>query len=127
MEGGVRQRVHDHSNAPPNLVLWVQSVTRSMVDSEGWFYAGRLGSELKIGITKRCPFCRMNHQSLTPLGLAFSDDCKKHEAAMKRALGKPSHGAEFFSDCDERFSWLVSRGYINTLWSIASTLALRDG
>lgn len=120
-------RMHDHDNAPPNLVIWVQCVTQLMTGREGWFYAGRLGSELKIGATKGCPFCRMNHQALTPLGIAFSDDCRRHEAAMKRALGTPSHGAEFFSDWEERFGWLVRRGYINTLWSIASRLALKHG
>lgn len=122
-----RFRMHDHDNAPPNLVIWAQGVTRGFTGREGWFYAGRLGSELKIGITKGCPFCRMDHQSLDPLGLAFSDDCRRHEAEMKRALGTPSHGAEFFSDWEKRFEWLVRRGYINTLWSIASRLALLHG
>lgn len=118
---------HDHDNAPPNLVIWAQGVTETLCGREGWFYAGSLGSVLKIGITKGCPFCRMDRQSLDPLGLAWSDDCKRHESHMKRALGEPAHGAEFFSDCDDRFAWMVSRGYINELWTIASRLALKCG
>jgi hypothetical protein len=120
-----RLLIHDHDNAPPNLVIWAQGVTLSMSGSEGWFYAGRLGSELKIGITKGCPFCRMDHQCLEPLGLAFSEDCKRHEADMKRALGEPSHGAEFFPDYGSRFAWMVEHGFINELWAIAERLALR--
>jgi hypothetical protein len=122
-----RLRIHDHDNAPPNLVIWAQGVTQIMTGRQGWFYAGRLGSEIKIGITKGCPFCRMDHQSLHPLGLAFSEDCAMHEAGMKRALGKPSHGAEFFPDCDERFAWMVEKGFINDLWTIAETLARQYG
>lgn len=122
-----RLRLHDHYNAPPNVTAWTHVVTQSMTGREGWFYAGRLGTELKIGITKGCPFCRMNHQSLYPLGLAFSDDCKRHEKNMKRVLGKPSHGAEFFSECDDRFEWMVSKGFINTIWTIAERLALQYG
>lgn len=118
---------HDHDNVPPNLVIWAQGVTETLSGREGWFYAGRIGSCLKIGITKGCPFCRMDHQSLEPLGLAWSDDCKRHESDMKRALGTPAHGAEFFSDYADRFAWMVDRGYINELWTIASRLALKCG
>lgn len=118
---------HDHYNAPTNLVIWVQGVTEMQSGREGWFYAGRIGSLLKIGITKGCPFCRMDQQRLDPLGLAWSDDCERHESNMKRALGKPERGKEFFSECDSRFAWMALHGYINDLSAIASRLALKHG
>jgi hypothetical protein len=110
-----RIKFHSHDCVSDVFVAWALGVTDKMQGTEGWFYAGRLGSELKIGITKGCPFCRMDHQSLHPLGLAFSQNCKMHESSMKRALGTPSHGAEFFSDCDDRFTWMVHKRFINEL------------
>jgi hypothetical protein len=116
------RRYHGHDNAPDVVVSWAQGVTRKMTGKHGWFYAGRLGSELKIGITRDCPFCRMAQQRLRPLGLAYSLDCERHERNMKVALGVPSHGAEFFPDWKDRFRWLVRHRYINTLRTIQSRL-----
>jgi hypothetical protein len=123
VEGGVMSIIPDHGHdcVSDLFAAWVLGVTDKMTGGQGWFYAGKLGTELKIGITKGCPFCRMDHQRLHPLGIAFSEDCKSHETNMKRALGQPSYGAEFFPDCDERFTWMVCNGFINEL----SALELR--
>ncbi len=120
-------RMHDHYSAPSNLVDWCIDITAEMTGRQGWFYAGILGSELKIGVSKRCPFCRMDQQVLTYWGLAFSNDCYTHESNMKESLGEPSHGSEWFGDAAGRFEWLVERNYINTIGTLAVRLAIMYG
>jgi len=127
-KGGFRNGWHTHENAPDFVVAWAQGIARRMTGAYGFFYAGRIGSELKIGISQgRCPFCRINAQGLEPLGIAFYDDCRLHEANMKRLLGEPAHGAEFFDDWEPRFEWLVSKGFIERIDDIADRLAMRFG
>jgi hypothetical protein len=107
--------LHAHRNSVPRVVYQVQGALQWMVPPQGWFYAGRIGSELKIGISRGCAFCRMEQQYLEPLGLAYSDDCLKHESDMKRVLGQPSHGQEYFPDWEGRFAWLVKHRYIHDI------------
>lgn len=116
-------KFHEHVGVSATLCGLVLGTIREMSGTQGWFYAGKIGSELKIGITKGCPFCRMDQQYLHYLGIAFSEDCLTHESRMKKALGKPSHGKEYFSDWQGRFDWLRCNRYIRSIEDVTIDLA----
>ena len=118
---------HLHDNVSTAIVGLVLGALSEMSGRQGWFYAGRIGSELKIGVTQGCPFCRMDQQYLNYLGIAFSDDCYIHEARMKRALGEPSHGKEYFSDWENRFDWLCENRLVRSILEIETELARKFG
>ena len=122
-----RIKMHGHDSVDIALVAWALGGCDRITGGQGWFYAGRLGSVLKIGITQGCPFCRMNQQHIRPLGLKFCDNCRLYEKNIKLLLGKPLFGAEFFDEGKHRFRWMVSRGYIETLRSIENRIALATG
>ena len=120
-------KLHMHDNVSPASVGLVLGALTEMSGRQGWFYAGRIGSELKIGVTQGCPFCRMDQQYLSYLGIAFSDDCYAHESRMKRALGKPSHGNEYFSNWECRFQWLCENRFVRSILEIEVELARKFG
>lgn len=63
-------------------------------------YALRLGNEIKIGCTtwaqKRMSYYRGKYLDLELLGLVGVFDCKFEEDLLRKSLGKPKRGREWF-------------------------------
>ncbi len=65
--------------------------------SSGFLYAG-LGDCMKVGMTRGCPFCRVERQQGYKLfAVAFSESVSKSENELLRFLGEPISGRERFS------------------------------
>ena len=66
--------------------------------SSGFLYVGVKGSEIKVGMTRGCPFCRVERQQGYKLyAIAFTENVSKAEVELLRFLGDPISGKERFS------------------------------
>ena len=94
----------------------------------GFVYAG-ISSRgiLKVGMSRRCPFCRMRQQCLDPRGVAFSRHVFEHEARIIRLLGNAVRGREWFTNPEPRLNFLFRTGLMNDLLVTELLLAREYG
>jgi hypothetical protein len=104
---------HEHHG-----LSWLGAFIEGTLDNggRGFCYAGQLGGLLKIGMTRRCPLCRMQQQRLAFLGIVYSDEPEIHEHRIIKALGDPVQGREWFSDPKSRFAFLVEHRFMHDVY-----------